>query len=841
MMSEFQFVEDKNTVTIPVFSLDGIFSIEKVIEHKAINTEFYSKFGEFLKSLATSTINLQGYPFPKWDYSIESEYTVEEMVSIVMSILNSTASLKANDISLFTKPNQLSRKFVTAKQIRDAIASKTNLRAITLFNSNGGFELAGKIKSLTNNNNDYTLIISVMRDGDGKPRIYEYCSCPFHSTDNHFVCKHFLLAFIAFLPEILGSLDYLNSNSDYVGKNIINVENAIRNIINNNNKEYLEDGLIYYVIKYLVNKGFIEKVTVNDKEKIENTIVREDGGVKAPIDLIEKKQGVVSKEHIKIPVQPIKRIIWPDEMRRLRNNVISVISDLNKRFGLNDSDDNEWSTLLAFSMIMSSDALEPPIVLHSIGEIGTFKTVGSKMIAEYVEIPEIIIGYSGEDVVSKYYELIRIISSNFLIPQSNLENNVGGIITSLRILNNTLILALNKTFLLSLAKKSNSDLSTFINEIKNKGFNIDERITKPKIFIIDPSQLGNIEDYRIKFVPNEKIGLITQYDAFDNYIVVIDEGSRNPRGLETLLTKMSVSSLNENTRIIVITDNIEPFMEVATNKKYAPLHDRTYTILTNAIKNDLNVLQYFNKTPVAKINQLDLLSMKTFIDNIPVPESLLFLAKTLTYALAYRFSLGIIDGVKYLQLFSRSENESPPVEIDAFKKLSFEFVAGGRFIQHTLTLAKFFAFLNMHDHVTIEDFTKAIIVTAKSRIIVNAENYTDYKLMLLEIQNVLQDVLKNAEEIIKDVATIAVAPNAQLEKLFQTIISQASDTPIIAPAVASMIEILITKGIDLQTLPKNMQFTAIEILITKGDTFSLNKYSNISAVIERRKSIIKGE
>jgi len=841
MMSEFQFVEDKNTVTIPVFSLDGIFSIEKVIEHKAINTEFYSKFGEFLKSLATSTINLQGYPFPKWDYSIESEYTVEEMVSIVMSILNSTASLKANDISLFTKPNQLSRKFVTAKQIRDAIASKTNLRAITLFNSNGGFELAGKIKSLTNNNNDYTLIISVMRDGDGKPRIYEYCSCPFHSTDNHFVCKHFLLAFIAFLPEILGSLDYLNSNSDYVGKNIINVENAIRNIINNNNKEYLEDGLIYYVIKYLVNKGFIEKVTVNDKEKIENTIVREDGGVKAPIDLIEKKQGVVSKEHIKIPVQPIKRIIWPDEMRRLRNNVISVISDLNKRFGLNDSDDNEWSTLLAFSMIMSSDALEPPIVLHSIGEIGTFKTVGSKMIAEYVEIPEIIIGYSGEDVVSKYYELIRIISSNFLIPQSNLENNVGGIITSLRILNNTLILALNKTFLLSLAKKNNSDLSTFINEIKNKGFNIDERITKPKIFIIDPSQLGNIEDYRIKFVPNEKIGLITQYDAFDNYIVVIDEGSRNPRGLETLLTKMSVSSLNENTRIIVITDNIEPFMEVATNKKYAPLHDRTYTILTNAIKNDLNVLQYFNKTPVAKINQLDLLSMKTFIDNIPVPESLLFLAKTLTYALAYRFSLGIIDGVKYLQLFSRSENESPPVEIDAFKKLSFEFVAGGRFIQHTLTLAKFFAFLNMHDHVTIEDFTKAIIVTAKSRIIVNAENYTDYKLMLLEIQNVLQDVLKNAEEIIKDVATIAVAPNAQLEKLFQTIISQASDTPIIAPAVASMIEILITKGIDLQTLPKNMQFTAIEILITKGDTFSLNKYSNISAVIERRKSIIKGE
>jgi hypothetical protein len=836
MMSEFQFVEDKNAVTIPVYTLNGSFSIEKVIEQRTIR-EFRSKFGEFLRSLATSTINLQGFPFPKWNFDVESDYTVEEMVSIVMSILNST-SLKANDISLFTKPNQLKRKFVTAKQLHDAITSKTNLTAMTLFNYDLGFELYGKVKSLSDSNGEYTLLISVMRDGDGKPRIYEYCSCPFHSTGNHFVCKHFILALAVFLPEILGSLDYLNSNnSDYVTRNIANVRNAIRNIINNK-KEYLEDGLVYYLIKYLVNEGFIVKVQ-GDKEKIENTIVREGDGVKVPNDLVDDTQRVVSKEHIKIPVQPIKRIIWPDEMRRLRNNVISVISDLNKRFGLDENDSNEWSTLLAFSMIMSSDYTEPPVVLHAIGEIGTFKTSGARMITDYIEVPEIIIGYNGDDVVSKYYELIKIISDYFRIPQANLENTIGGVITSLRFLSNTLTLALNKAFLLSLAKKNNSDLSTFINEIKNKGFNIEERISKPKTTVIDPAQLNNIDDYRSKLIPSA-IGLITQYDIFDNHVVIIDEGSRNPKGLETLLTKMSTSTINEGNRIILITDNIEPFMEVATNKRYAPLHDRTYKILTTAVKNDLNVLQYFNKTPSVKINQPDLLAMKVFIDNIPVPESLLFLAKTLAYALAYKFSLGIIDGVKYLQLFSRSE--SPPVEIDAFKKLSFEFVAGGRFIQHTLTLAKFFAFLNMHDHVTIEDFMKAIIVTAKSRIIVNAENYTDYKLMLLEMQNILQEVLKNAEEIIKDVATIAVAPNAQLEKLFQTIISQASDTPIIAPAVASMIEILITKGIDLQTLPKNMQFTAIEILITKGDTFSLNKYSNIaSAVIERRKSIIKGE
>jgi len=129
MMSVFQFIEDKNAVTIPVYTLNGSFSIEKVIEQRTIR-EFRSKFGEFLRSLATSTINLQGFPFPKWNFDVESDYTVEEMVSIVMSILNST-SLKANDISLFTKPNQLKRKFVTAKQLHDAITSKTNLYAFT--------------------------------------------------------------------------------------------------------------------------------------------------------------------------------------------------------------------------------------------------------------------------------------------------------------------------------------------------------------------------------------------------------------------------------------------------------------------------------------------------------------------------------------------------------------------------------------------------------------------------------------------------------------------------------------------------------------------------------------
>jgi hypothetical protein len=386
-------------------------------------------------------------------------------------------------------------------------------------------------------------------------------------------------------------------------------------------------------------------------------------------------------------------------------------------------------------------------------------------------------------------------------------------------------------------EEKKSDLDAFINELKD--FKLEERIAKPKVSLLDPAQLSNIEDYRTKFIPST-IGLVTQYDIFDNHIIVVDEGSRNPRGLETLLTRMSISAINESVRIIIITDNLEPFTEVMSNPRYAPLHDRTFKTFTSTIKNELSILQHFNEKPSIKFNQTDLLIIKNFIDNIPVPEHILFLAKTIGYMLGYKFSIGIINETKYLQLFNREEN--PPVTIDVFKDIEFKFIPGGRFVHHTLSLAKFIAFLKGHDYVTIEDFKQAVATTIMSRTIIETKNYTEYKLSFIEIFNKIRELLKD-NSIVEEVATLATAlqnNDPQLENMFKTIMSKLPDKPFLAPAIASILEIQLTKGINIRKLPKNIQYSIEEIMLQKGDLSTLEMHSS-SEAIEQRKNIIKGE
>jgi|GEM_PF-2185483 len=832
-MFEVQFVEDRNILVIPVFTLNG-FTVEKIIERRAIDTQQFSKFGDFLKTLATSSTNLKGFPFPRWDYSIESDYTVEEMVSIVMKVLNASTNLKASNPLLFTQPDQLPRKFLVARQIHEAITSREKFAAITMFNKDYGFEVFGRVKSLTKNDEEYTLLASVMRDGNGKPKIYEYCSCPFHSSTENFICKHFLLAFVVFMKEFLGSLDYLLGSSADVSSHINMINNAMEAVINNN-KGYLTEGLTYYIIKYLVNNGFIEKVMVDDKERIANGVRWENGRLQVDQSLVERRNNVIISKNT-VVVQHVKKIVWNDEMNQMRIKVMKLIYDINKRFGLDNIKGSDWSTMLAFAIIMSSDYTKPPIVLHAIGDIGTFKTTGARMISEYIEIPELVISYSGADAVNKYNELIKIISNFFGI--SGIENTIGGIITGVKIFPNELKLSLNKTFLLSLAKRNKNDLNVFLDELR-KNFQIEERTVKPKVFLLDPAQLNNIEDYRTKFIPSS-IGLITQYDVFDNHLLIIDEGSRNPKGLETLLTRMSISTINEGNRIIIITDNLEPFTEVMSNPRYAPLHDRTYKTFTSTIKNELSILQHFNEKPSVKFNQADLLIVENFIDNIPVPEHILFLAKTLSYALGYKFSVGIVNEIKYLQLFNREEK--PPVAIDAFDNMEFKFIPGGRFVHHTLTLAKFIAFFKGHDYVTIEDFKQALTTTVMSRTIIEAKDYIEYKLSFIEILNRVKKLLKD-DSIIEEVSSLSLAMqnnDPQLENIFKTIISKLFDQPFLAPAVASVIEIQLTKGINIKKLPKNIQYSIEEIMLQKGDISTLDEHSN-SEVIERRRDIIKGE
>jgi hypothetical protein len=839
---------------IPIYTLQGEFSIKRMIQEKIIETGYHSKIGEYLKSIDSEKINLRGFPFPRWNYNIESEYTVKEIVDLTLSVINSAKSFSSYAEQLTTK-SQLERKFVIAKQIHEALVAKNNLISINMLNNHGGFEMIGKIKSLsTPENNEYVIAISVMKGDDNEPKIYEYCSCPLHSSTNeHFVCKHFLSALSLFLPEILGTIDYIkfnnpNKNTGTPYEFINNIKKALTNL-NQNKKDGLEEGLVYYVTKFLVNSGYIEKVLIPEEKRGEfEKIVSEALNKKIDSRLIEKERKILKPSEVEIPLTKLKKIVWPDEMKKMKEKIRTMIDDLDKRFGIENN--SEWSTLLTFASVMGSDYTEPPIVLHAVGEIGTFKTTGASFLSNYVEIPEIVISINGDNIASKYYELIKTISQSLSIPQANIENSVGGIITSLKVLPNMLTLTLNKTFIYSIARKNNVNVNDFINELRQRGFNVEERSSRPKIGVIDPAQLGNIEDYRYKIMPNDVIGLIRESDVFDNNVVIIDEGSRNPKGLETLLTKMSISSVSEGVRIIIITDNLEPFQEVITNPRYAPLHDRTYKAFTNAMKNEVSLFENFNKTPAVKFKQTELLATKIFIDSIPVPEELLFLAKMFGYALSYKFSIGNIDGIKYLQIFDR--NTEIPIEIDAFNGKKFTFVPGGRFVQHTLTLAKFFAFLNNHEIVTPEDLKNALMITVKSRLVTELDKYIDYRRFIIDIYNQINEIMEKRTPIIEDIGTLAVAiqkNDTNLPTLFQKLLEHTighnkntttpNNGPILAPAIASIIEIQLTKNLNIKEMPENIQYTAAEILLQKGDFFTLQKYADIvSKITKEREKII---
>ncbi|MGC9069405.1 MAG: hypothetical protein ACP5IZ_10615 [Thermoprotei archaeon] len=59
----------EESISIPIYTLQGEFSIKQIVQEKIIEKGHYSTIGEYLKSISSEKINLQGFPFPRWDYN----------------------------------------------------------------------------------------------------------------------------------------------------------------------------------------------------------------------------------------------------------------------------------------------------------------------------------------------------------------------------------------------------------------------------------------------------------------------------------------------------------------------------------------------------------------------------------------------------------------------------------------------------------------------------------------------------------------------------------------------------------------------------------------------------
>jgi len=835
----------KSAIAIPIRGSTSL-SIESV-EVESIDRRVLSLVGARIATMAMESNGL-----PRWRYvARDGAPTVSDVVKVVSEYLYGlTPYTTLSSVDEITTKSKLKTPFAVAEQLYEALQKADTAKYVTLFNNADGIDILGLVYS-KNDTIQYPVVISV-QNKDGKPAIFTYCGCPI--GESRLICKHQIALVTANAPLIMATLDYIGDGKqrpfeEYVNYWEAKTDQFLKNL--NGKPDEYRIGFAYYLAKFLYKRGYVYHQTgkFSDVEEFVKNIVSS-GEVKITPGLIEEREVAQQKTVTKAEATgTILRIQWPSEMSSLREKMREAIKDLITRFGIKSETESEWATLLVYSLVMSADYTKPPVVLHAVGDIGTFKTTGAKIIAEYVEIPELVFTYEGPDVVDKYRTFLRILSTRFEIPMSELENKIGGVITHLSTSQNTITIAVSQPYLYSIAKNTPNGfekIREFIEEARSLGFDVKERMSKPRIAIVDPAQLGNIEDYRMKYLPDRYLGLLTVMDIFNNTIVVVDEGSRNPHGLETLLTKMSISTFTEGVRIIIITDNIEPFQEVMNNPRYAPLHDRTYKAITKGFKDDVTVMENLYAPPRFKFNALELLATQKFIESIPVPEGILYLAKAIGNALEYKYTIvSIKPGVKHLRPIRRGERAQ--IELDIFSGLNFNFVSGGRFMYHTIMLSKFFAFLNGHDHVTIEDFKKALLFTVKSRLVVDANSYTEYKIKALDIMSRIDEALSYSEEdlisrIAGFVQLVREGKNPkEIERAFMELFSEANTNPFVAAATMSALELLLTlHKIDISKLPDPVKYSIIELKLEKDDLTGLEPYmEDVREIIKSRQMVIK--
>jgi len=540
----------------------------------------------------------------------------------------------------------------------------------------------------------------------------------------------------------------------------------------------------------------------------------------------------------------IRVIEWTEDMEVLREKLLKLRRSLAERMGLS-LDSTEWTHILTFAAVASSDFTKPPVVLHAVGDIGSFKTTGARMLASHLAENELHITYKGPDIVERYREILDLIEEYFGVPASELENTVGGIITTTRTTEETLTVGLSIPYIVSVLKntgETSGTLRKFMDELRARGFNVRVRERKITTRVVDPAILTNIDDYRVKYLPDRHLTLLTVMDVFDSRVLLIDEGSRNPHGLETLLTKMSLSSYTEGVRIIIITDNIEPFQEVMSNPRYAPLHDRTFKALTTPIKDDIKTFKAYGKPADEKITLLELQKANNYIENLEFPAGLYFIVKALALALEYKFRPLNVAETVYVRPIKR--HEDAPVTIDVFEGIEFRFISGGRFLPHTFMLSKFNAFMEHHEHVEVEDVKKALMYTLKSRVVVEAETYAEYRLAVEKVMIRVSEILAKAEDYIDKainfVDSLRIDPDNAATRHAETILN--NEDPFTLALYVTALEQLVARGeLDPAKLPKPLLYTLIEMVIERGDLELLSRMpeDDVKKIFEYREGEVK--
>jgi len=783
---------------------------------------------------------------PRWKYiDTPGAPTIRKVVSNVVSYLAGTEF--AASIDDLTKKTLLDKPFKVADQLLQIVSASPSIKSIYVPNKDGGIDIVSRVASMSGADKEYDVIISVRKTGEG-PRIYAYCSCPI-ANKHGLVCKH-ILAVIANAPHlVLGTMDYLSGKRKRKLDSVLEMWKVKTEWLNQSISSDVEyAGFIYYLGKHLSKYMKIVSLPPEKEEEVSTLVsyLMSKGDVSKLVDT-----GYFEAETKKRTTTTVKlekstaRIVWPKEMEEYRKIILEVMEDIQRRFGILDDRIHEWPLMLVFSMVMSADYRKPPITVHVVGDIGTFKTTGPAILSKYIAIPVYELKYTGPNILEKYDMFLDVITKYLEIPRSAIERKMGGIIPSVRTLGNTLRITLSIPHILSiLVDKPNGleELRNMLNELKNIGFEVTSRYEQATMGIIDKTNAMNIDDYRIRYVKDSRLGLLVKYDLFDNLILLVDEGSRYPGALESLLTKLSRPSILEGNRIVVITDNIEPFQEVITNDRYSALHDRTFKCLSRVLRDEDAVMKNLEKPPEQMLDLVHLMAVRKFVESIPVSEGALFLIRAVGNALEYKYTIASIKhGVKHIRPLRRDERAD--IEIDPIG-ITFRFIANGRFMVHTLMLSKFLAFIRRHDKVEIDDLKDALMFTVKSRLMMPATSYTDYKIKQMFMVNKVNEIIERCkiymDRLIEFMHLLRTYDNKSITESFKKLMAEMNLDHYMAPLIISAMELAVSiYNIDISRLPDPVKYSIAEIFLVKGDTADLSVSEDIirDIVMSRMKEI----
>ena len=851
------------------------------LEKYVFKTTSVFTFGDELVANAKLTVPSA---LPNWGYYVHTPPpqtpSTEDVLKFFSEFLQgATPATTLGDYTKLTKPEHLKEPFKVSDELLKIVSLDNIVASVWSWNADGGVDIIARVRSMNkrDKNKKYAVILSVRRNYGGPNGfgITTFCSCPLGEKEA-VVCKHVMTVLSGSVGVILPALDFLHTKQNSSKPVPLSLHGEYSRFWENKLSRYVSElkakpvefsaGFVYYFTKFMLANNMISKATGIPEEKKKELVDEVFNPYPEASDKFMKTVDMLDRVEVAEVLTPagdtLKKIVWSDWAKKLQAQVHGLLDYLTEAFGSVPRGSNEgqgerkwgeWPLMLAYATIMSSDRTKPPVVLHVVGEIGTFKTFGAKQLENIIDIPVLEFTYRGANVLERYMKFISLLSEEFGLPESRLAHSVGGIIARLASYPNALTVSLSAPYLYSLALRkygSVDKVESFIKKVANLGFQVQVKREPPKVHTVDMIELPNIESQRQKYTVDQRLGgIINVSDVFDNHVLIVDEGSRNPAALELLLTKMTTTSILENLRIIVVTDNIEPFQRMASDPRYDALRDRTVSVMTSGLISSSVVEQSQGKQPSVKFDWVKLLALQKFIESIPVPEGIRFLASAVKLALSSKFALLPVEtksGSKMKVIVPASRDERYPVDYDLFGdlKVKFKFVAGGRFEEHTLNIARFFAFLNGHDYVTFEDFKDALMYTVRSRLVIgDADTYTEYKMKVWEIVSRARQIVDSMSESLGKMAYIAKlmkeGDKDELSKALEEVTASVSSKRELAPALLAVVEAVITNHqVDKNTLPDNARLTVAALMLAKGDLEGCKRYSEEVEVLTRAREMI---